>query len=381
MLPTVAVSYPNTTERTPPPQTCISCHALAPSLRGPMRRPVCGTCWNMAAHATGFTPRWQTGSWQRPSKSGIHANSITAAPEQWLLYLSSRLEAEDARQLLARYGKKIGRAGVLAVARADADAADSAGRSIHTSHATASTRARAYMPNGKAPDAKVARRILRALGLLVCLAPGGRLTNEERADANEYHGGRQWNVANHHALSYPNRDEAQAAARFRTPLPRRGEKSSISPSSVLTNARSRARRATTKTEETSARDNRAVWHVIRDLIKRLPHLQKQHTGRLYDGLKPYVEAGWTAYDLNTAINNEGRYTLRPDAQRSPIGLFLAQVRRACTGQAPAITRAATRASRITASSPPRRTEGAPKPANFAELVERSRRQHAAIDQT
>lgn len=333
MLPTTISAA--TLESTAATQ-CAGCGCTQDvAARGPLRTPVCPACWLDAARKAGFTPRSHTGSWHPEAEDGTHAR-ITAprSRDGWIALVADLLAREDTASVLAKYRKKIGRAGILACARVIADAADPAGRRCLLAHATIATRALQVDPSlrGK-PNAKVACQILRELGLIVTVTTGRRLTRAERAAANEVHGGHQRNIANETALTYPG-PETAAQEPTCTPLPRRGQVSKKPNSqSVVTNARKR-----TRGENSKPSRSKAAWKLASKCVEWLPHLAAGHLGALADLMQPLTERGWTLHDIRLTLDqaniDRGWNSIPVEQQRNPRALFASQITRLCHGTPP-----------------------------------------------
>lgn len=115
----------------------------------------------------------------------------------WLQALAVALAMPDGQSIL-RHEQTSYRA-VLRVARVDAFAADHrTGRSVATSHQTVAIRTRL-----SAGTVQKARRVLSRAGFMHTVAPGRYLTSQERAEAQNHHGGRQIRAASTRALSLP----------------------------------------------------------------------------------------------------------------------------------------------------------------------------------
>lgn len=339
--------------------------------------------------ATEPAPTLSARSWSLPIPDGAYSQVIAVDRDSWLRAIDLHLGSDEGSAWLRR--RRVGRATARRVAAADAQAADwRTGRSLRTSHRTCAARA--------GTDEDTVRKIRRELtrtGYLVAVMQGRHLTGDERREARAIHGRHQVAVASVRALTLPRAVASTIAGLVRgcragkrsTPLPRRGQFSSSSRSLELTNARAaRARGAhrTQRTTESERTRSITAWREAQKLIDRLPWLGRcGHRGRLVDVIAPFVARGWSSADLIEAIDADnrraGRSAIPAGAQKSPIGLFLTQIRRACEGTPPSTLRRAQYAQDHAAASRRRAehaqdvTQAVPMPLEVREIIAQLRR--------
>lgn len=139
---------------------------------------------------------------QVPRGAGAVAFSEKAWMDQVLAVLGTQWGRDTCRRGVRQCGTAIGVVRpetVAVVAGIDAQTAKSAtGQEVRTSHATV-----ARTVGCSAKTVQRARLVLEALGFSVTVERGRLLSRAEKAQAFEWHGGRQWSIASHRALVMP----------------------------------------------------------------------------------------------------------------------------------------------------------------------------------
>lgn len=240
---------------------------------------------------------------------------------RWLLAVSIAVLSPAGKSAIAR--QKSSRPMVLRVARQDAASADGrSGRGVRTSHETVARRL------GVSVDAvRHARYVLESLGLSVTIVRGRYLTGPERKRAAIYHGGRQRRIASTRALTLPKR----AAAFLARHLPRSG---SVPATSTESSKSPRRAGKASPRRNLSAQPQPALPYkrLAAQLALLVPDLAQNHIGNLVRGLQRLQidPAQWTGHRILhlVELRNRARGWTQPADTRSPLRLFLHQVKEA-----------------------------------------------------
>lgn len=356
-------------------------------------------------------------SWALPSADGAYNHTIAVRTRSWLRAVGEWLASDEGKALLRKAKQGIGSA--LKVAEHEAEHANQdTGRGVTTSHATIARDTGIHLEN-----VRKIRKVLRLAGWEQEIVRGRYLRKAERQIAADVHGGSQWRAASVRALTVPSRDVAAALAadearhaeevrverrraqqrrrtcrrrtpaaqdadhsgghveRVSTPLPPSGKSSCLFSSSVVTNART-ARGTRSTIDQGSKPHSRAAHRLAARLIAdiAIAKLRSSRTAPLVRAVAPLADAGWSAHDVKTAIDqwhrDHDRIAIPVAAQRNPLGLLIHQIRTICTPSAlsrctptPAKPFPSADQSRGTNTAVP---QSAPKPANFVELVNAAR---------
>lgn len=348
-------------------------------------------------------------SWALPTADGAYAQVIVVRASSWLRAVRDWATGDGLEVLKAG---RLGPKSVIAVAEHDAARADRhTGRDVTTSHATV-----AKALGFHRDTVRDVRRLLRRNGWQAEIERGRYLRKAEREIASDVHGGSQWRAASVRALTVPSReiaaaiaaDETQHAeqvraerrqaqqrrrvcrrapaqrstagghtARVSTPLPPSGKSSQLFSSSVVPNARNaRGTRSTTSQENQphSRAAHRLAARLLADIA--ISKIRSAHTAPLVRAVAPLADAGWTAYDVKSAIDqwhrDHDRLAVPVAAQRNPLGLLIHQIRTSCAPNTVVRRTRPTRHRRADTEIP---GVGTRKPANFAELVDAAHTAH------
>lgn len=281
-------------------------------------------------------PATRRGLAWRPADGPSLAPSVPVWPsaDAWLHALSAALHSVEGEELRAAVRIRVET--VLDVAAADARAADSrTGRHVTTAHETV-----ADALGCSKSTVRRARALVEALGYARTVVGGRYLTREERAAAEEHHGGRQLRMASERALVIPRGVVAPVTNEH---LPRRGRDGSSLPSRSGLPKRAQARAGAASRPATTRRTPRrpanghprptiSVQRLAADLAQRLPWLARGHIGSLCHTLTALGidDTGWSAHDLVERIDARnvaaGLYSVPSGSQRDPLALFAHQVR-------------------------------------------------------
>jgi hypothetical protein len=243
------------------------------------------------------------------------------------------LEGETVRRRVS-----VAPATLLAVARADWQAADSAtGRGVATAHETVAEHLRMSKIT-----VRRARQVIQELGFAVVVVEGRYLTTTEREAAHAAHGGSQMRAASVRALTLPR--SSGLVENEHLPFSQKGS----SPSHVLktkpkraraqkTASRSQPRQQSPKNPQTRSPRPVAVQKLAAGLVVRLPWLARNtHIGHVCDvltraGVEPdrwSVSAVLGAIDTHVA--SVGLRVVDPAGQRDPVAYFAWLLRQAVT---------------------------------------------------
>lgn len=270
--------------------------------------------------------RGQVRSWAPEVPEGARRGHVAWTTRQdWMAALSETLDGEEGQAVLARAHVKD--LTVLDVAAIEAQAADGrTGRGVTTSHETV-----AKMLGCAKSTVRRARDVIAALGFSTTVLAGRHLSNAEREQATGVHGGRQSQIASTRDLVMPRRrsDEHLTPSRgfgsslaSRGPAPRRAARAAA--------AAPRQRSHPRPTHGSSI----AVQRLAAGLAARLPWLAEAHVGHLCRALKALRldDEGWTVQQVIDALDldrqQRGLYSVHHQRQRSAVGLFVAEARRA-----------------------------------------------------
>lgn len=171
------------------------------------------------------------GSWHRAGNRATRRSVRSwASRAEWAADLIAWVESADADEARTQhqgsqhYERVVATDSCIAVGLLLATVADGDGSNVTISNASL-----ARILGFSESTVLRARRVLRAGGFEVVVAPGGRLYAHERAEAAAKHGGRQWKCANTTALTQPRRSSRGTS----DGLPRSGSTGSgKSPSTV-----------------------------------------------------------------------------------------------------------------------------------------------------
>lgn len=136
-------------------------------------------------------------SWMLLPQQSLSRIPAWRSRAHWLQAVAVALAMPDGRAVLRH--EQTSYRSVLRVARADAFTADHrTGRSVATSHQTVAIRTHL-----SAGTVQKARRVLSRIGFMRTVVCGRYLTSQERAAAQDHHGGRQIRAASTRVLSLP----------------------------------------------------------------------------------------------------------------------------------------------------------------------------------
>ena len=263
-------------------------------------------------------------SWVLPADRPVGSIPCWRSRDAWLLAVSLASHGPRAAKIMAR---RVSRRALMAVARADAAAADHAtGRWVATANATV-----ARITGLCERTVQYARATLVHLGLCRVVATGRYLTAAERHTATATHGGRQVRAASTRVLTMPC---ATICA-----LPRRGHHHrKVQFLDGHQRTRTRVRRPTTP-------EKNPLWlqKLAAHLDQHLPWLvRNHHIGRLCHALTALgINEHWQPADLDAlldAMNRRNRHLGLDmpcaDDQHNPLGLFIHQARDTLTHDNP-----------------------------------------------
>lgn len=278
-------------------------------------------------------------SWVLPADRPVGPIPCWRSRDAWLLAVSLASHGPRAAKIMAR---RVSRRALMAVARADAAAADHAtGRWVATANATV-----ARITGLCERTVQYARATLAHLGLCRIVATGRYLTTAERRTATATHGGRQVRAASTRVLTMPRTIVCA--------LPGKGHHyRKVQFLDGTQRTRRRVRRPATPEEK-------PLWlqKLAAHLDQHLPWLvRNHHIGRLCQALTALgIDEHWQSADLDAlldAMNRRNRHLGLdmpcPDDQHNPLGLFIHQARDTLTHGNPherRLARDAERARRI-----------------------------------
>lgn len=263
-------------------------------------------------------------SWVLPADRPVGPIPCWRSRDAWLLAVSLASHSPRAAKIMAR---RVSRRALMAVARADAAAADHAtGRWVATANATVARRIGLCERT-----VQYARATLVHLGLCRIVATGRYLTTTERRTAASTHGGRQVRAASTRVLTM--------SCAIVCALPRRGHHyKKVQFLDGHQRTRTRVRRPATP-------EKKPLWlqKLAAHLDQHLPWLvRNHHIGRLCHALTALgINEHWQPADLDALLDAMNRRNRRlgldmPCAtnQHSPLGLFIHQARDTLTHDNP-----------------------------------------------
>lgn len=278
-------------------------------------------------------PTRKGGSWQRSPTNAAkkHARSWTSR-EAWKEAVKAAMHSEAGDKAREGSNGSRGRQALVSVAAVHAvglflaEHASGDGSGVALAHASI---ARAL--GLSSTTVQRARRVLRALGLQVEVAPGGYLSSSERAEAHAKHGGRQLRCAATVTLSQPITEEVA------DDLPRRGSYplkplrlKMVPGDSVAGKARTSKRRPLQHRHRWSPE----TVHLADRLAESLPWLAGCSRGALCRAItNANIDPNaWTAQDLVRCMDHvsadEARRFALPHQLTNPIGFFIHRIRTA-----------------------------------------------------